>query len=60
LNIFYTETSKNAEFEQMNYRYAVDKFGQTMENPVDCDNHIIDPVSYGIQHYFNHGVIKNI
>lgn len=60
LNIFYTESSKNAEYEQMNYRYALDKFGNTMEEPVDCDNHIIDPVSYGIQHYFNKGVIRAI
>jgi phage terminase large subunit len=60
LNIFYTETSKNAEYEQMNYRYALDKFGNTTENPVDCDNHIIDPTAYGIQHLFNHGIIKTI
>lgn len=60
LNIFYTETSKNAEFEQMNYRYELDKFGNTTENPVDANNHIIDPTAYGIQHYFNKGIIKTI
>lgn len=60
LNVFYTETSKNAEFEQANYRYDIDKFGHTLEVPVDANNHIIDPVAYGIQHYFNYGIIKNI
>jgi phage terminase large subunit len=60
LNIYYTATSKNIEYEQANYRYATDIRGNTTEMTVDTDNHTIDAISYGIQWMFNQGIIKNI
>lgn len=60
LNIYYTDTSKNIEFEQMNYSYAKDKFGNTLENPIDANNHTIDAITYGVQRLFDDGIIKNI
>lgn len=60
LNIYYTDTSKNIEFEQMNYSYAKDKFGKTLENPIDANNHTIDAINYGVQRLFSDGVIKSI
>lgn len=60
LNIYYTDTSKNIEFEQMNYSYAKDKFGKTLENPIDANNHTIDAITYGVQRLFSDGVIKNV
>jgi hypothetical protein len=60
LNIYYTSTSKNIQFEQMNYSYAKDKFGNTLETPTDANNHTIDAISYIVQDLFNQGVIKII
>ena len=60
LNIFYTNTSKNIEFEHMNFSYQIDKFGNQMETPIDDNNHTIDAISYGVQELFNTGVIKNV
>lgn len=60
LNIYYTDTSKNIEFEQMNYSYAKDKFGKTLENPIDANNHTIDAINYGVQRLFSDGIIKSI
>lgn len=60
LNIFYTDTSINIEFEQMNYRYALDRFGNTTELAIDTDNHHIDSISYSVQSLFNRGIIKII
>lgn len=60
LNIFYTDTSLNIEAEQETYAYEKDKFGVTLEKPVDQDNHTIDAITYAVQHLFNIGIIKNI
>lgn len=60
LNIYYTSTSKNIEFEQMNYCYDKDKFGNTLEEPQDKNNHTIDAITYAVQELFNDGVIKII
>jgi phage terminase large subunit len=60
LNIYFTESSTNIDFEQQNYRYAVDKFNNQLEMPVDDYCHHIDGLSYVITYLFNNGVIKNI
>jgi len=60
INIYYTSTSDNIAFEQMNYSYAKDKFGNTLETPIDANNHTIDAIAYIVQDLFNNGVIKII
>ena len=60
INIIYTATSANIEFEQRNYSYAKDKFGNTLETPIDANNHTIDAIAYIVQDLFNQGVIKII
>lgn len=60
LNIFYTDRSSNVEFEQETYAYDKDKFGVTLETPIDQDNHLIDAIAYGVSQMFKDGVIKNI
>lgn len=60
LNIFYTDRSPNIEFEQETYAYDKDKFGVTLETPIDQDNHLIDAIAYGVSQMFKDGIIKNI
>lgn len=60
LNIYYTSTSKNIEYEQENYSYKKDKFGVQQEEPIDQDNHTIDAIAYCVQKLFDLGVIKSI
>jgi phage terminase large subunit len=60
LNVYYTDCSKNIEYEQENYCYAKDKNGNTLEVPVDQDNHTLDASTYGVQKMFELGVIKHI
>lgn len=60
LNIYYTDRSKNIEFEQESYCYDKDKFGVTLEKPIDQDNHCIDAIAYATMRMFNDGIIKNI
>lgn len=60
LNIFYTDRSKNIESEQETYCYDKDKFGATLEKPIDQDNHTIDAIAYCVQFMFEDGIIKNI
>lgn len=60
LNIFYTDRSKNIEYEQETYAYDKDRFGVTLESPVDEDNHLIDAIAYGVSQMFKDGIIKNI
>lgn len=60
LNIFYTDRSTNIESEQETYAYDKDKFGVTLETPIDQDNHLIDAIAYGVSQMFKDGIIKNI
>lgn len=46
LNVFYTSESKNIEHEQENYSRKVDRYGIILEEPIDADNHLIDPSRY--------------
>lgn len=60
LNVFYTDASKNIEFEQENYCYSKDKFGAIQEEPTDQNNHTIDAIAYAVQQMFGDGIIKNV
>lgn len=60
LNIFYTSSSMNIEYEQENYCYAKDRLGVTQEEPVDQDNHTLDAITYCVQKLFEKGIIKNL
>ena len=60
LNIYYTSTSKNIEFEQENYSYEKDRFGVTLENPEDGNDHLINAIEYIAQKLFEMNIIKNI
>ena len=60
LNIYFTDTSKNIEFEQENYCYSKDKHGVLQEEPTDQNNHTIDAIAYAVQQMFNDGIIKNV
>ena len=60
LNVYYTSTSKNIEFEQENYSYQKDRFGVTLENPEDGNDHLINSIEYIAQKLFEMNIIKNI
>lgn len=60
LNIFYTDRSKNIEYEQETYCYDKDSGGVLLEKPIDQDNHLIDAIAYGVSQMFKLGIIKNI
>lgn len=60
LNIFYTDRSKNIEYEQETYCYDKDSGGVLLEKPIDQDNHTIDAIAYGVSKMFEIGIIKNI
>ena len=60
LNIYYTDCSKNIELEQENYCYDKDKFGKTLEEPIDQDNHTIDAAVYVTEYLFAEGIIKHL
>lgn len=58
LTIYYTEDSKDLEYEQENYSYKVDKYGVVEEEPEDVDNHLIDPTRYIAEFLRSEGIIK--
>lgn len=60
LNIFYTETSTNIELEQETYCYAKDRNGNTLEEPIDQDNHTLDAITYAVKKMFDLGLIKGV
>lgn len=60
LNIYYTNTSKNIEFEQEAYCRKKDKFGVVQEEPEDDNNHTLDAITYVTEKLFKMGVIKNL
>jgi len=50
--IFLHEDSKNAINEFSNHKWAVDKStGKSLNEPEDKDDHIFDPVTYGLRFY---------
>lgn len=60
LEVYYTDCSKNLEYEQENYSRVVDKYGIVQEEPEDKDNHLIDPARYVALHLQKLGIIKKV
>lgn len=60
LKVYYTNSSKNVEFEYENYQYKEDRYGLIIEEPVDADNHLIDPARYVTLFLRNQRIIKTI
>jgi phage terminase large subunit len=58
LNVYYTDDSPNVEYEQENYSYKKDRYGIVTEDPIDKDNHTIDPARYVATFLAMEGVIK--
>lgn len=58
LTVHYTEDSVNLEYEQENYSRKVDRYGIVMDEPIDADNHLIDPIRYVAQFLQMEGLIK--
>ena len=58
LDVYYTSSSKNIEYEQENYQRKVDTHGKVLEEPIDADNHLMDPARYVAQFLQDEGVIK--
>lgn len=46
MKVFYTSSSTNIKYEQENYEREVDRYGITLEEPCDKDNHLCDPARY--------------
>lgn len=60
LNIYYTNTSTNIEYEQENYCYGKDKNGTLTEEPIDQDNHTCDAIAYVVDWMFKEGIIRKV
>ncbi len=59
LEIFYTETSTNIEFEQEVYKWAVDRHGDPIDGvPEDLNNHHMDGIRYVAAYLASEGVIR--
>ena len=59
LKVYYTKSSKNIEQEQEDYTRKTDKFGNVEEEPIDANNHTIDPARYVASHLVKLGIIKS-
>ena len=59
LKIYFTSSSKNLKYEQENYQRSVDRYGIVLDEPVDADNHCIDPSRYIYLWLVMNGIIKN-
>lgn len=60
IQIFYTETSKNLEYEYENYCHAKDRLGNLEDKFEDKNNHLIDPLRYVAKFLQKNGFIKKI
>lgn len=59
LEVFYTDSSENIEYEQENYQWDVDRHGETIDGkPRDKDNHHMDGIRYGAYWLQSEGIIK--
>lgn len=59
LEVFYTSSSENVEFEQENYCWDVDRHGETIDGkPIDKHNHHIDGVRTVANWLLREGVIR--
>jgi len=51
--IYYTESSKNLDFERKRYMWMTDPdSGKSINTPIDKDNHILDAARYAIYTHF--------
>jgi phage terminase large subunit len=60
LSVYYTDCSENLAYEQENYSRKVDRTGYVLDEPIDKDNHCIDPIRYVALFLVKLGVIKKI
>ena len=60
MDIYYTRTSINLKAEQEKYQRRTDRMGNTLEEPEDKDNHLLDPLSYVARDLKDQGIIKTI
>ena len=60
INVYYTSTSKNIEYEQQNYHWKTDRQDNLTEYPEDIDNHTMDAIGYGITYLADLGVIRKL
>lgn len=60
INVVFTDASKNIEYEYDNYQYKEDRYGMTLEQPADADNHLIDPMRYVATFMKINGTINTI
>lgn len=60
LDVYYTDTSHNIEFEQKVYCWDKDKNDNPLEKPIDQNNHHLDRIRYGTMWWQNKGLIKRL
>lgn len=60
LDVYYTDTSYNIEYEQSHYSWDKDKNENQLEMPQDLNNHHIDRIRYGAMWWAKKGVIKKV
>jgi len=60
MKVYYTSCSENLKYEQENYSRKVDRYGITLEEPEDIDNHLIDPARYVALFLQNEGIIQKV
>lgn len=60
MNVYYTKSSINFDFENENYSYMVDSYGITQEEPEDADNHLMDALRYVLAHLRRLGIHKKV
>jgi phage terminase large subunit len=58
MKCYYTASSTNLKYEQENYEREVDRYGIVMDEPVDKDNHLMDPARYIALFLSLMGIIK--
>jgi len=58
LDVYYTEESKNIEYEQENYQWKTDRYGVRLEDPEDKDNHTLDGIRYVSMWLRSEGIIR--
>ena len=58
LDVYYTDTSTNIEYEQRVYCWDKDKNENHLEKPIDQDNHHMDRIRYGAKFWENENVIR--
>lgn len=56
-NVHYTESSKNIDFENHEYKWALDKNKEPTNKPIDKYNHAKDAIRYGKTGHDNQGFV---